>query len=176
MQVHHHGPEVALLRPKLARLKLSGMLDTLNETATGARRAVASYSASFSTSCSPTRRVVGATSNELGRRLTKSGLAPVQDPGDLRFLLQSARSTRPRLVANWRPAASCSGPMNVFFVGQLTGSSKSHKHACRRWDTSPVARDTMSPTSAPVVLLDCDPRRPRRWQLRPRRLAPRSAP
>ena len=66
--------ELALLKPKLARLKLSGMLDTLNERLTQALAEKWSYTQFLDILL--TDEAERRDFKQLGRRLTKSGLAP----------------------------------------------------------------------------------------------------
>ena len=66
--------DLALLRPKLARLKLSGMLDTLNERLQQALAEKWSYTRFLDTLL--TDEAERRDFKQLARRLTKSGLAP----------------------------------------------------------------------------------------------------
>ena len=66
--------ELALLKPKLARLKLSGMLDTLSERLSQALAEQWSYTQFLDMLL--TDEAERRDFKQLGRRLTKSGLAP----------------------------------------------------------------------------------------------------
>ena len=83
--------ELALLKPKLARLKLSGMLDTLSERLSQALAEKWSYTQFLDTLL--TDEAERRDFKQLGRRLTQERSVSGQDPGDLRLLVQS---THPR--------------------------------------------------------------------------------
>ena len=113
--------DLALLRPKLARLKLSGMLDTLNERLQQALAEKWSYSQFLDTLL--TDEAERRDFKQLGRRLTKSGLAPDKTLETFDF------SFNPRIHApTLRELATCrfvQRAENVFLVGP-SGVGKSH--------------------------------------------------
>ena len=84
--------DLALLRPKLARLKLSGMLDTLNERLQQALAEKWSYSQFLDTLL--TDEAERRDFKQLGRRLTKSGLAPDKTLETFDFESSPRRSRR----------------------------------------------------------------------------------
>ena len=135
--------ELALLKPKLARLKLSGMLDTLSERLSQALAEQWSYTQFLDMLL--TDEAERRDFKQLGRRLTKSGLAPDKTLETFDF------SFNPRIHApTLRELATCrfvERAENVFFVGP-SGVGKATQ--LRRSGTSPVARDMRSPTSAPA--------------------------
>ena len=113
--------DLALLRPKLARLKLSGMLDTLNERLQQALAEKWSYTQFLDTLL--TDEAERRDFKQLGRRLTKSGLAPDKTLETFDF------SFNPRIHApTLRELATCrfvQRAENVFLVGP-SGVGKSH--------------------------------------------------
>ena len=110
--------ELALLRPKLARLKLSGMQDTLSERLSQALAEKWSYTQFLDTLL--TRR--GRTARLQAARAPTHQERSVsgQDPGDLRLLVQSAH---PR--ADLRELATCR------FVKSHAAQALGHS-ACRK--------------------------------------------
>ena len=122
--------ELALLKPRLARLKLSGMLDTLSERLNQALTEKWSYTQFLDILL--TDEAERRDFKQLGRRLTKSGLAPDKTLETFDF------SFNPRIHApTLRELATCR------FVERA-------ENVFRRSVTSPVARDTRSPTNVPV--------------------------
>ena len=113
--------ELALLKPKLARLKLSGMLDTLSERLSQALAEQWSYTQFLDMLL--TDEAERRDFKQLGRRLTKSGLAPDKTLETFDF------SFNPRIHApTLRELATCrfvERAENVFFVGP-SGVGKSH--------------------------------------------------
>ena len=113
--------ELALLKPKLARLKLSGMLDTLSERLSQALAEKWSYTQFLDILL--TDEAERRDFKQLGRRLTKSGLAPDKTLETFDF------SFNPRIHApTLRELATCrfvQRSENVFFVGP-SGVGKSH--------------------------------------------------
>ena len=113
--------ELALLRPKLARLKLSGMLDTRTERLHQALAEQWSYTQFLDMLLSD--EAERRDFKQLGRRLTKSGLAPDKTLETFDF------SFNPRIHApTLRELATCrfvERAENVFFVGP-SGVGKSH--------------------------------------------------
>ena len=113
--------DLALLRPKLARLKLSGMLDTLNERLQQALAEKWSYTQFLDTLL--TDEAERRDFKQLARRLTKSGLAPDKTLETFDF------SFNPRIHApTLRELATCrfvQRAENVFLVGP-SGVGKSH--------------------------------------------------
>ena len=136
--------ELALLKPKLARLKLSGMLDTLSERLSQALAEKWSYTQFLDTLL--TDEAERRDFKQLGRRLTKSGLSPDKTLETFDF------SFNPRIHApTLRELATCrfvaSGLRMSFWLVQAASARATQ---LRRSGTSPVARDTRSPTSAPA--------------------------
>ena len=113
--------ELALLKPKLARLKLSGMLDTLSERLSQAL--AEQWSCTQFLDMLLTDEAERRDFKQLGRRLTKSGLAPDKTLETFDF------SFNPRIHApTLRELATCrfvERAENVFFVGP-SGVGKSH--------------------------------------------------
>ena len=119
--------ELALLKPKLARLKLSGMLDTLSERLSQALAEQWSYTQFLDTL--HTDEAERRDFKQLGRRLTtrcaalRGGLAPDKTLETFDF------SFNPRIHApTLRELATCrfvQRSENVFFVGP-SGVGKSH--------------------------------------------------
>ena len=113
--------ELALLKPKLARLKLSGMLDTLSERLSQALAEQWSYTQFLDMLL--TDEAERRDFKQLGRRLTKSGLAPDKTLETFDF------SFNPRIHApTLRELATCrfvERAENVFLVGP-SAVGKSH--------------------------------------------------
>ena len=113
--------ELALLKPKLTRLKLSGMLDTLTERLQQALTEKWSYTQFLDILL--TDEAERRDFKQLGRRLTKSGLAPDKTLETFDF------SFNPRIHApTLHELATCrfvQRAENVFFVGP-SGVGKSH--------------------------------------------------
>ena len=113
--------ELALLKPKLARLKLSGMLDTLSERLSQALSEKWSYTQFLDILL--TDEAERRDFKQLGRRLTKSGLSPDKTLETFDF------SFNPRIHApTLRELATCrfvERAENVFLVGP-SGVGKSH--------------------------------------------------
>ena len=101
--------ELALLKPKLARLKLSGMLDTLSERLSQALAEKWSYTQFLDTLL--TDEAERRDFKQLGRRLTtrcaalRGGLAP-----DKVLFLTLFRVQFPRLSLSVEPRVSSIGP------------------------------------------------------------------
>ena len=113
--------EVSLLKPKLTRLKLSGMLDTLTERLQQAMAEKWSYTQLLDTLL--TDEVERREFKQLARRLSKSGLAPDKTLETFDF------SFNPTIHApTVRELATCrfvERAENVFLVGP-SGVGKSH--------------------------------------------------
>ena len=113
--------EVALLKPKLTRLKLAGMLDTLTERLQQAMAEKWSYTQLLDTLL--TDEVERREFKQLARRLSKSGLAPDKTLETFDFTFN------PTIHApTLRELATCrfvERAENVFLVGP-SGVGKSH--------------------------------------------------
>ena len=135
--------ELALLKPKLARLKLSGMLDTLSERLSQALAEQWSYTQFLDMLL--TDEAERRDFKQLGRRLTKSGLAPDKTLETFDF------SFNPRIHApTLRELATCRFVERAENVFSSVHPASARATQLRRSGTSPVARDMRSPTSAPA--------------------------
>lgn len=125
--------EIALLKPKLIRLKLSGILENLEERLKNAQEEKWAYTHFLHMLFED--EVARRDQKQLGMRLTRSGLAPEKTFETFDFTF-NPRIHEPTI----RELASCSfvgKKENVFFVGP-SGVGKSHlaqalgHEACRR--------------------------------------------